>query len=649
MPGALSKTLDTTSYSALDDTSRKATHTFFATKLDPQKGISLDIRQLFASRQPLLASADFYGERLDQINPASFAFLSQVQRWALIRELIFTFYVLSAQYQLDEAEARRQNLKKLRERLKKCSDFIEELQIPKQYPDAGLAKAVSQSDKPVKYLGLTVLAPFLVEKIMEVVDTPGKTHVMREWLNTINARRLYWVWGSSLLNTIISMLAEDFTNRGQAQAGMQMASPAAGYISWVLYYVRFGINLFLLLKHTIKGPWMSEQEKSIPTWERFKTQWEQRKFALLNDSIWGLANMVCFFWLTGSGMFGYYGNVVTAGLLVMDICLTIWRFYEESTAYNAQIQRYKRDIIILGEKMAQNLQEQERTAKAMAEIVKQALKNNKTKEELAQLVERDAKMLQSLKEEEELLQAELRILQDAQQQCEFNWRYKKYNTINELVYAVGLLSAFALMCCFLFPPAMIAPAAVMVMGIVGAALCFAFTVISTAITAGLELYKSKESAGLARQKGEALLNDFKQTNNESVKKQLFLEIKRLSAEADYQEKMVQFQKIKLIRTIVIDIIVPPLVFASLLFMPLGIGVAVIAAGLLLAIATHLLLKRLEPPKPPLPEFNEEAYQDFVASHQDELPVTGVKGGIFDTSSKPGSMSSGAGELTRKPA
>jgi hypothetical protein len=632
MPSALSKILDTTSYSALDDQSRKDIHTFFATKLHPHH-LLLDIRQIFAKRQALLASADFYSERLDQINPASFRFLSQVQRWALIRELMFTFYVLSAQYQLDEAEARRQNLKKLRERLKKCSDFIEELQIRIQYPHAALTIAVRRSDKPVKYLGLTVLAPFLVEKMMEVVDAPGKTHVMRNWLNTINGRRLYWVWGSNLLNTIISMLAEDFTNKGQAQAGMGIPAPAAGYISWVLYYVRFGINLFLLLKHTIKGPWMSEQERSMPTWERFKTQWDQRKFALLNDSIWGLANMVCFFWLTGSGMFGYYGNVVTAGLLVMDVCLTIWRFYEESTAYNAQMQRYKRDIITLDEKIAQNLQEQEYAANAMAENLKQA-----------------AELLQSLKEEEELLKAELSALQDAQQQCEFNWRYKKYNTINELVYAVALLSAFSLMCCFLFPPAMVAPAAVMIMGVLGAVLCFAFTMISTAITGALELYKSKESAKLAREKCEKLREDFKQASHQDVKKQLFLEIKRLSIEADYQEKMAEFQKIKLIRSIVMDVIIPPLIFASLLFMPMGIGIAVIAAGLLLALATHLLLKRLEPPKPPLPEFDEQEYKEFAKTyHSDESPATGVKGGIFAAPKPEESMAPGTNKFTPKTA
>ncbi len=57
--------------------------------------------------------------------------------------------------------------------------------------------------------------------------------------------------------------------------------------------------------------------------------------------------MVCFFWLTGAGMLGYYGNVATAMLLLMDVALTAWKFYEDSTEYNVNYQRYKRDIASL--------------------------------------------------------------------------------------------------------------------------------------------------------------------------------------------------------------------------------------------------------------------------------------------------------------
>lgn len=599
----ISSALDSTSFSALNRSGTNAVYGLFG-KYRKGNRLALDIDNatLFSKRKSLTVSLDYYGGRIEKINPASFKYLTSQQKVAYLQELLFAFYILSAQYQLDYIESRRQTLKDRSKQLQHCAYLIEELKKKdKQSPEEIIACAVADAGKHAKYLGLTVVAPFLAEKMMELISNQatiapvkqrrtkqwegaGKTEVIRNWMNEINGLRLYWVWGGGLLNTVLSMLPDDFANTPQAQQGVAAPAPITGYMSWILYYARFGINLALLLKHTFKGPWMSDEEKNLPisTWDRFKTQWDQRKFALLNDSIWGVANMVCFFWLTGGGMLGYYGNIATALLLLMDVTLTVWKFYEESTQYNVNLQRYNADIALLQAKIA-----------AETSLVAK-----------------------------ELFELQLADLKKAKKQCELDWQYKKYGLTNDLVYAVALLVAFSLMCCFLFPPAAMVPAAAVILGITGAALCFVLNAVNAAIKGALEIGKVQQTHQSVKREYQVLLDAFLALDDEgenlNKKKKLYLDMQQLLAESDYQQQLINFQKVKLVRSILIDALVPPLVFVSFVFMPMGIGIAVLAAGLALALITNYILKRFEPQAPKLPAMNDEEYNAFAANPTGEV-------------------------------
>ena len=418
----LDSILDSTLLSTLDRAENAEVYGLFDQYLTGQQPLKMDTATLFSKRKSLTLSLDYYSCQLEQINPASFKYLSSEQKIDQRRELTFAFYIFSAQYQLDSIEKRRQTLKERSRQLQRCAYLISELtSSSKQTPEQVLARAVEDAGKHAKYLGLTVVAPFIAEKMMELVSNKatvapvkpirtkewkgaGKAGVLVSWMNDINGLRLYWVWGGGLLSTVLSLLPDTFANTTQAQQGIASPAPVTGYMSWLLYYARFGISLSLLLKHTIAGPWMSEEEKRIPAWDRFKTQWDQRKFALLNDSIWATANLVCFFWLTGGGMLGYYGNVATAMLLIMDVSLTAWKFQEESTKHKETLVWYDRDIRILLQK-----------------IDAEPLEVNKT-----------------------VLQLQLKQLGAAQKQCKFDWRHKQYALTNDLVYAAALLAAFFL-------------------------------------------------------------------------------------------------------------------------------------------------------------------------------------------------------------
>ncbi len=582
----VSSILDSTSFSALGVAGQKAVRDLFDKTYQSADRLAIDYPVLFGQQKSLSVSLNFFSNKLDKINPASFKFLRSFQRDALEQELLFAFYIFSAQYQLDEAEHRRQGLPARSEQIKKCACLINALRksATAETPETMLACATNDdSERHAKYLGLTIVAPFIAEKMLDLsaVHTDqaeewsgaGKTGIIKEWMGEVNGRRLYWVWGGGLLSTVISMLPDDFANKQQAQTAVAAPSPITGYMSWILYYTRFGINLSLLFKHTFAGPWMSQAERQIPAWERFKTQWQQRKFALLNDSIWGLANMACFFWLTGGGTLGYLGNVATTALLLMDVGLTVWRFYEESTQHNLDIQRYERDIRELRAKM-----------KALAEE----------------------------DEDKKIMLLQLTALEKAKKQCELDWQYKKYGLVNDLVYATSLMAAFSLMCCFLFPPAAIVPATALVLGVVGAVLCFVLTVAYAAVSGGLDITKSRATRHMVKSECQELLQQFKTTDDPFVKKQLYLDMKQLMTDSDYQERLIHFQKLKLARALLIDVMIPPLMFVTLMFMPLGIGLAVLVAGVALAFISTMILNRFAPEAAQLPELNEKEYTEFAS-------------------------------------
>ncbi|KTD38386.1 hypothetical protein [Legionella oakridgensis] len=570
---SISSILKHTSFSTLDEAEQNAVRRLFDDVYQKKQRMTLDVLEIFKQRQFLSTSLDIYGKKLAHLNPASFKFLSKAQRIVLEEDLLFTFYLLSAQYQLDEAESRRQNLQQRSEQIKHCADLINRLRQNglETTPETILEQAMDDSEKHLKYLGLTVVGPFIAEKAVEF--SGGRTTVIKSWMGDINERRLYWVWGGGLLSSVIGLMPEHLGHKNAAQQVLGTPAPVLGYASWILYYTRFGIELSLLLKHTIKGPWMSKEEQQIPAWERFKTQWQQRKFMLLNDAVWATVNLVTFFWLTGSGILGYWGNIITAGLLLVDASLTLWRFYEETTRHNEELARYARDI--------------------------EALK--------AKLHDEDEKNAEARR----LMQRQIASLEKMQQQCEFDWKYKKYKLINDLTYAIALVVAFSVVCCFFFPPAALMPATTLILGVVGAALCFSLTLSYSAASGGIEIAKSRATGKLAREECEKLLQLFNESNNEFEKKQLYLDIKQSMAESVHQERLIRFQKISLVRSVLIDAMLPALMFVSLMFLPTGIGIGVIAAGIALALLSRIILKQFEPKADALPEFDEEDYEKFA--------------------------------------
>jgi membrane protein insertase Oxa1/YidC/SpoIIIJ len=532
-----------------------------------------------SSKEDALTPLSYYLDVLERFDPVMIPFLSAARKEKLRRDLL-SIIKFANQQKLAEASAQKVENKKIYEaHVKKCEELLDALNPEKQ--KLSPEQAYFADGRPVKYCGIPLAKEF-ADKLVELAD--HKSRSTKEFLGKLNEKRLYWVWGSVFLKTVLSALPQSFYNTQQAGNVVKAPDPYTGTLSWALYYFRFSLNLFMLLKHTIKGPWMDkDSDEYKQTWQqRFLSQWSQRKFVLLNDSLWGTSNLLGFFWLNGKGALGTAGDAITIVLLVFDLLVTLWDFAEQQTQYNKQMEKFATEI----DKINTQLSENERKQRG----------------------EQDQEDAARLKKEQIMLQLSLQDLKRAQKKCQREWMTKKIELCTNVAYAIGLMGAFVTL----------AMASAMSVTIVGAVLCFAFTVINNAIRGGLEISKARHALKEANEDFDEHIKNLKQmlldkTGDDDAKKLLYLEIKKLDAETAYQRDMVVFKSMHLVRSILIESMIPAVVFACFVFLPLGIGLAALAGGLVLAIATNLLINALLEPDEKmkqLTEFDDAEYNEF---------------------------------------
>ena len=424
---------------------------------------------LVSNRHNVCILADYSAKSLNDINPATFPFLTGQQAHELDRRLQITTKHLLKQFQIDSIEHRKREQNKTTAAIEKSRHLHKLLQarlLPED-PNTQFSQEMYYSSQPVRFLAAKEFAQFVVSKIEELIT--AKTEAIKTWISEVNERRLYWVWGGNLLATLIGALPHEFQYKTQAAKVIAAPKPITGYMSWILYYFRLGIELGLLLKHSIPGKWMSEEEQSLGFWNRLSSQWQHRKFAILNDAIWATINLLSFFWLTGVGRAGYYGNVLTgAGLLLIDVTLTVWRYLEKEAEFNATREKYKKRIAELEELLAEN--------------------------------------------DIEELRIELKTLKKIKKDYEFDWTYERYSLINSIAYSAGLTIAFSLMCSFYLPEIsqIITPAIAMNLNIAGALFCFVLTLIYSAIELQIELKKVHDNKDNIEKEFNELVQKFKE-------------------------------------------------------------------------------------------------------------------------------------------
>lgn len=576
------KALEATSYALLDDDALKKIDQLFK-DVYQQKARTLaeffdhSTYTIFKRRNTLDHAVDVSSNRLNALDPTYIQYLSTAQKEALRRDLMHSFYILSAQYHLDETEKRIRKLKGLSQKIAKCAELLEQIEISSsdKKEEKELRKNIELSEKHCKYLGLK-LGFFVSEKMLEL--SSGNVSTIKDWMDAFNERRLYWVWGGGVLSLVFSMLPDDFYNKQQGEQILNAPNDVLGYVGWILYYTRLAIELGLIAKHTLPGPWMSKGEKEhISTWERFKSQVDQRKFRMLNDFAWGTVNVVTFFWLKGSGLLGYGGNLLTVGLLLVDAYNGYWQLIEESARHNEMMLRYQNDIASLQYK----------------------IKKEENEDEIV------------------ILEEQLKTLEKNRNQKIVDWTFNKAKLYTNFTYSLGLIAAFTVTIGLLLPPSALAPVMFSTLGLVGAVACFGLTFAYTAVSGTIDIVHTHKKRSANLQEYNDILkrfNDIKNDKNRQPEaKQLYLDMKILMAKSEYQKRLATYQKVELIRSLFIDAMIPPLIFVSLTFAPTGVGVGVVAAGIALIIMSKIIMMAFKPKEGKLPKFDDDAFEAFKES------------------------------------
>ncbi len=606
-----------------------------------------------------LGPLDYYLSIIERIDPVQFPYMNEEQKDETLRNLRVTFLLLLTQKQYEINYQKTENSKTYTSQISKCHQLIDALQYGKVCKEKKIKPSPDQGyateGNPVKYLAI-FFGQWFAEKMVDFMDR--KTKTIKDHMGSFNEKRLYWVWGGGLIKTFLELIPPDFWNVDQGKQTIRMPDPYTGTLSWSLYYFRFALNFSLLLKHTIEGPWMtSDAEKSTPWQKRFLTQWDQRKFSLLNDFIWATGNALCFFWLYGPGAMGAWGDALTLALLVFDISLAVWEFAEEQTKYNKEMLDYENNITLLelqleeAKKVAETAEEYtleirkyQSQLDALEKSQEQYLVQEPTENtEEIQTYENNIKILK-LQLAEKAAEAEARKIREyqtqlnalkrAQKHCQREWEHKKRILTVNVSYAVGLMLAFFLLAAPFLP-------ALAAAGPAGAVLCFALTVICNAIKGGMEIHKTKQAVKETKEDIKSKIAEFKSLIKENPdmddneKKLLFLEIKKLMAESEYQQKMVNLQTAHLIRSIIFETLVPAIILVNLVFLPMGPAFwGVLAAVIGLAFLTNFIIDKVfTPEKEALKPFNAKEYETFCHSPEQWVEKASKTQTFFRSSEK----------------
>lgn len=257
-------------------------------------------------------------------------------------------------------------------------------------------------------------------------------------MNALNAVRLYWIWASSLIYALLSLLSSDLDNVKNVINIMDSLAFYTGALSWALYFARLSINCFLVLKDSLQGPCLLENDINSTSWlmvyyDRFISELDKRKFELLNDLLWAPCNLLCYFWLNGSGTMGDLGSLLTIVLLLFDLSASLCSYGEKLSLYDKELKSFDDNLNLSADK----------------------------------------KYL-------------LIRLKNAKEDCERNWKYNQYQHYLNIGYSLGLVFSFALMTLPFVP---LTVPLWFTTSFIGTGLCFGLTVLRDAIEKAIEMQR----------------------------------------------------------------------------------------------------------------------------------------------------------------
>lgn len=182
---------------------------------------------------------------------------------------------------------------------------------------------------------------FFPGRTVEVVDV-GKavTTKITDGTANLNQLRLLFIRSVRLL-TMIEVVGSHTGSYTNFVMILNVAiAPIMPYIAAFFFFPRLLTNLGILLKHTIKNPWMSTEEGALLWTDRFWMQLKRRWFFIGNDLPWAMVGLLNCFVLVGSlAPFAIYLNLA---FFVYDVVLAICRAHVEIKQMKELYNEYER-------------------------------------------------------------------------------------------------------------------------------------------------------------------------------------------------------------------------------------------------------------------------------------------------------------------
>jgi hypothetical protein len=177
----------------------------------------------------------------------------------------------------------------------------------------------------------------------------------------------------------------------------------------------------------------------------------------------------------------------------------------------------------------------------------------------------------------------------------------------------------------------------MVLAFTGTLLCFSFNVAYTAISMSLNVAKSDEhhveiQTRLLQESGRFKTLSDKRAVSTGLEyqrltcelQQSYLILLELNGQVHDTEKTIRHQRLQLMTAVIRDILIPPLFIASLVFMPLTIGIPILIASVAIAVAMYFSLANKAPEKTPTAGFSDKAFNAFCLRTQNGTPESILK-------------------------
>ncbi|MDF1757389.1 MAG: hypothetical protein P1U74_03740 [Legionellaceae bacterium] len=426
-------------------------------------------------------------------------------------------------------------------------------------------------------------------------------------LRRANARRLCWLWDRIVIELFVAC----------AQSILLTTTLIAEQVSWSLYLFLASIHLAGLAQHSFDF-WVNEKERVIEAKKRRRAHFLLRMDVILNDLIWGFANLACCFWLYGLGVYGFIGDVLTAVLLGMDLTVCYIQYADEKQDYEDNISTYDKQLGELFDKIEELHQNKKLKLKLMA--LKLAITTNSEDSVDGFLASDENSTPQKLAKINMLLEDnksslgdenykkictllwQIQITSQRKEGRQSAWNEDRFVCIADVVYSVSLILAFSVLCGFYLTMLPVSLPSSMVM--IGAVALGASTLIWRSVKSTRDCYNANKQQIESNDSFKSLVEEYKSlgsSSSDSAKKQLYLKILQKGAQVGLEQDLYLYKKMDFARETFNRIVIPASIAVTLLFAPAALsGVPtflILMVGVLaIAMASSMIIQKFYKPK-----------------------------------------------------